>query len=448
MANLQGLMGGPLLPEQTINPSSRDIQLNAVRNAASGVRNAVGGAAGFDARDPKERLMQELPKLDPTKTADQQQIVDLVSAVNPAKGMELKAQYANESATLAMKDAKNEKTATNRAAISAQFAGNPQLKHLVPLIDSGVYDADGTFKDVLPMLKANVKGDKQSKPFAGVTAEGKPVMLVTLSSEGANDKIIDVSTGEAPPVGTVLKTGSGTTVNVDLGEKANGFLMKELGKQRGQQIIDSSIDAKATSLSTQVIEDQWSLINSSEGILSGLGAESIKLPLSKLLMTAGMISKDAEKAVQNTEVFMANSGNLVAEVIKAFGAGTGLSDADREFAKGIVGGSIALTEEALKRLIKIQARASVRKIAMHNKEVGTLPKEAQEWGLTVDAPDLSWAFEEDSYDIANRKADLAAKRNTDWYKSVTGGTAATPTTPVARPSSVQAAMDKYKKGAK
>lgn len=121
-----------MLPEQTINPSSRDIQLNAVRNAASGVRNAVGGAAGFDARDPKERLMQELPKLDPTKVVDQQQIVDLVSAVNPAKGMELQTQYSNEAKALTEKDASATAGLNNREAIADKIeAEHPDLAKAV-----------------------------------------------------------------------------------------------------------------------------------------------------------------------------------------------------------------------------------------------------------------------------------------------------------------------------
>jgi formyltetrahydrofolate synthetase len=49
-----------------------------------------------------------------------------------------------------------------------------------------------------------------------------------------------------------------------------------------------------------------------------------------------------------------------------FGAGTGLSDADREFAKLIAGGNTQVTEAALRRILDINERAARGVIALHN----------------------------------------------------------------------------------
>ena len=56
-------------------------------------------------------------------------------------------------------------------------------------------------------------------------------------------------------------------------------------------------------------------------------------------------------------------------MIKQFGAGTGLSDADREFAKDMAGGRISLDAKAINRILDINERAARNVIARHNKDV-------------------------------------------------------------------------------
>ena len=276
-------------------------------------------------------------------------------------------------------------------------------------------------------------------PFAALDGNGKDIMLTVTSTDGKNDAVTLID-GSPAPVGSTMRMADGAVVNVDLSQEADSEFVKYLGKARGTQVIEETKAAKATLLTMQVIEDQWDIINSEAGVFTGMGAESIQLPLSKLLMKGGLISQDTENAVANTEVFIANSGNLVAEVIKNFGAGTGLSDADREFAKGIVGGTVALNEASLKRLIKIQARASMRKIRMHNKNIKTLPAGVQGWGLDVDEPkNYDWAFEEDAYDLRNKENDGKA-----WDFNSVGDVVPADK---KRPASVQKALDKYKTGA-
>lgn len=59
-------------------------------------------------------------------------------------------------------------------------------------------------------------------------------------------------------------------------------------------------------------------------------------------------------------------GNQVGQIIKQFGAGTGLSDADREYAEKIVGGKITLNEGAIRRLIYINEKAHKNVINRYN----------------------------------------------------------------------------------
>jgi hypothetical protein len=70
---------------------------------------------------------------------------------------------------------------------------------------------------------------------------------------------------------------------------------------------------------------------------------------------------DADKA-DRTDAFIKERASEVAQVIKAFGAGTGLSDADREYAEGIAGGRVEMNEQALRWLVEKSTLASQRKI--------------------------------------------------------------------------------------
>ena len=62
--------------------------------------------------------------------------------------------------------------------------------------------------------------------------------------------------------------------------------------------------------------------------------------------------------VQNTQVIQAKFAEPVALIIKNFGAGTGLSDADREYALKAAGGDITLDAQAIRRLVKMAREAS------------------------------------------------------------------------------------------
>lgn len=70
----------------------------------------------------------------------------------------------------------------------------------------------------------------------------------------------------------------------------------------------------------------------------------------------------ALERVENTQTYQAVVGKAVAEEIKAFGAGTGLSDKDREFANAVAGGKIEMTEEALRHILKVRNKMNLGRI--------------------------------------------------------------------------------------
>ena len=105
-----------------------------------------------------------------------------------------------------------------------------------------------------------------------------------------------------------------------------------------------------------------------DGLISGLGGQA-KLNVIKALETVGLAPEEASQLASNTEAFFAYRGRAVAEVITAFGSGTGLSDKDREYAQKIAAGEISLTRESIAKLLEIERRHSRNTILANNEAV-------------------------------------------------------------------------------
>ena len=82
--------------------------------------------------------------------------------------------------------------------------------------------------------------------------------------------------------------------------------------------------------------------------------------------------------VSATESYFAGVGQQVAERITAFGAGTGLSDADRDFAKKIAAGEETLDVKSIRRIIRINNKTAQNVIDRYNTERGMLAKKEPE----------------------------------------------------------------------
>ena len=105
-----------------------------------------------------------------------------------------------------------------------------------------------------------------------------------------------------------------------------------------------------------------------EGFISGLGGQA-KLNVIKALESVGLAPEEAVNLASNTEAFFAYRGRAVAEIITAFGSGTGLSDKDREYAQKIAAGEISMTKESIRRLLEIERRHAKNTILANNEAV-------------------------------------------------------------------------------
>ena len=176
-----------------------------------------------------------------------------------------------------------------------------------------------------------------------------------------------------------------TTVN-NIIEQGESKLAEALGTEYGKQLIASRKDAIDAIGSLESANNAVDLINS--GVITGTGAGFIT-EFGKALNQVGI--KFAEDSISNTETFYANQAKQVAQIIKAFGAGTGLSDADREYAERAAAGKITMNEASIRKIIDINARASENVIDRFNSDVDKLPESARIVDLKILKPTFKGA---------------------------------------------------------
>jgi hypothetical protein len=154
-----------------------------------------------------------------------------------------------------------------------------------------------------------------------------------------------------------------TTVNLP---PAGKKFSETLGETAGKRLDDFRTKAESAVSSLQNSEQLAPLLDDPK-FISGTLANA-------RLAVAKAVGID----VSATESYFAGVGQQVAERITAFGAGTGLSDADREFAKKIAAGEETLSVESIRRIIRINDKSAENVINRYNKEREMLAKKEPE----------------------------------------------------------------------
>jgi len=154
----------------------------------------------------------------------------------------------------------------------------------------------------------------------------------------------------------------GTTVHMPPQEKS---FEAGLGAGQSKLILDSKAAAKDAASIIDTVKTGRDIMNS--GMITGAGADFL-VNLNQGLKTVGIDSGYAD-ASANSQAFASNMANNVGKLIKQFGAGTGLSNADREYAEKMAGSQITLDPKAINRILEINERAARNVIKQHNKDV-------------------------------------------------------------------------------
>jgi hypothetical protein len=160
--------------------------------------------------------------------------------------------------------------------------------------------------------------------------------------------------------GKVNPFSGGTNVTVNTGDKAGTKFAETMAVEQGKLV--SASREKAV-----LARDALSSLGTASqqlraGIKSGITGE-FALGVAKAAQALGM--GDVDPAVANTETFKATMAREVASMVKNFGAGTGISNADREFAEKAAGGQITLDEATLSRLLTVAQQAAANTLYGH-----------------------------------------------------------------------------------
>jgi len=215
--------------------------------------------------------------------------------------------------------------------------------------------------------------DDGYKPVADVRDKFGDVGVI---GQGEDGKPIygqkNTSTGEAK------FAPKGVQVNVDTVQKAGDKFATELAGKRADLLAKSYDNATAASKAIDAIENAENDVNA--GIKSGASGQ-VALGVAKFAKSLGL---DADPQIANTEAFRANMARETLNLVKGLGAGTGISNADREFAEKASGGSILLDDQSIVRLMNIAKAAAGNVMLSHGRllqaqqgATGTLPQDLE-----------------------------------------------------------------------
>ncbi len=138
-------------------------------------------------------------------------------------------------------------------------------------------------------------------------------------------------------------------------------VVENINKSLGPQLVEEGVKLFAQSAEdAQKAAESLNSVNRSlpliDNMFTGMGAET-KLNIARFGRFFGIDMVDPE-SIADTEVYLADSGRRVAQYITNLGAGTGLSDADRDYAKSVVAGDISIDAEAMKQILLIAKQAN------------------------------------------------------------------------------------------
>lgn len=159
----------------------------------------------------------------------------------------------------------------------------------------------------------------------------------------------------------IQKAGAGRSVtNVINNIGPKGFTAAN--EAMGKNLVESQKSAMAAATSLQNIGEMKKLLNA--GMITGTGATYLT-NFGNALSKIGF--KEFEDPVANTQAYVGQTAKETAQIIKQFGSGAGLSDADREYALAAAGGKITMNEKAIRKVLQLNEKANNYVIKQHNK---------------------------------------------------------------------------------
>ena len=402
------------LMTQASQGAARPDQAQAASLLGSSLGRALAGR--LEGGDPE---MEKLKAANAQQLAMQGEYASSLGELDPKKKMASAIKlidlgyvdYGNKLRTEALSDAEKIKAEKVKKALLVKEQERREKLRTIAT-DLGLMDTASLLQDGGDLEEAGkvIREQEKLKILQGGNRKSRALMAKQYGKSGAyiqevmsgkhdtvsDDMFLKVLEGkEAKLTNYMNKAGNAQLYRVDAqgkvwnADSSSWVFPSELGlsaaPQQTQEIM-SMFDQVTTALVTADIENYQELNTKAnealqgldmnaqsqrifdEGIIAGKFAE-VRVGINKSLMAAGMASEDAEAITANTETWLAYRGNAVASTIQAFGAGSGLSDADREFATKMAGANPDASPAAIKRLLEIERRGYTSLIKNNNRVV-------------------------------------------------------------------------------
>ena len=245
-----------------------------------------------------------------------------------------------------------------RVQLAAQYSkGQP----FVDQINSGAFD-NWSGAEFIALLKGKQANNKAYKSSGGITKiysedeQGKVLDPDSKTWVYPHELGLSVAPKLTQEVIPILDTITRETMSALVGAEVKNY---------------ADLNQKANSAVNGIYINDQSMDIFDQGIILGKFGE-MRLQIAKGLEALGLSSEQATEATANTEAYLAYRGNAVANIIQAFGAGTGLSDQDRKYATAMAGGEIEMSALAVKKILEIERKGYVNLIKENNKVVDRL----------------------------------------------------------------------------
>jgi hypothetical protein len=166
--------------------------------------------------------------------------------------------------------------------------------------------------------------------------------------------------------------GDGVTVNTGDSLPTNVFGLK--GPQFDDLVAqeESAVSANVKLRAATTLKSALEGVGEDDGAFTGAFA-NVRQAAGRFLDAIADDSQDTNEALAdlreklaNSELADASAGILVGQIIRLFGSGTGLSDADREFARQIAGGLRTNTKAGLLKIADQNIADATREIGRYN----------------------------------------------------------------------------------
>ena len=231
-----------------------------------------------------------------------------------------------------------------------------------------VYDAikKGDYDNISDTLfLEQMKGEKADLKVFQQTIEGRPVSKPFRINEAGKvwDSTVskwvnpsELGLTQAPQITQVLSEANTITNALTDGATKNYLELNEAANTASEILT-------LNTRSTQIMN---------EGIKTGFGAE-FRLNAARLAKELGLVPQSMDD-VAATEEFVAIRARQLMKLLPAFGAGSGISDRDVDIARGIAGGDIKLSEDALRRILSMEETLARDLITKNNTSLERLQR--------------------------------------------------------------------------